>query len=406
MENYNDEIDLGELVSKFSKKLPFVLKWTFYAFVFSIIISLILPVKYKSSTKILLSKPSSTQGALASFLGGAGGIGELALGIKNYSFVYEAVVKSNSVIDYVIDKNNLFEVYEVEKDDKDILRQKILNNLNVSVDKKTNLLTLEYWDGDPVLCYNIVNSFIEGLKNVVNRLAITDASQKRLFYEEQLKIAKENLIKSEEALKRFQQKTGSIKLDEEAKAQIETLAMLRAKVIAGEAELKMMESYTTRENPQYKAKLDEVNALRQQLKKLQSKLPLDDEELLSTKKVSVEGIEYIRKMRDFKYNEAIYEILIKQYEMAKLEESMDASTIQIVDFPEIPIKKDKPKRKIIVIVFTISAFFGFIFFSFFKDFWNEMKKNNKYDFKRVSFNEIFEDVKADIRKIIRWVKQG
>lgn len=400
-----EEIDLVEVILLLLANKRFIIKATFYTFLLSIVISLLLPNIYKSSAKIL---PPQSLSALPPQLSSA--ISDIPItipGKTDYSALYSQLVKTNDVIDYAIEKNNLREVYKTK--DKEETREKVLDNIIVETDKKSGIITISYLSKDPELSYKVVVSLLEGLKRLNDRLAITQASQKRLFYEQQLNNAKEALIRSEEELRRFQLKTGSIKIDEELKGVVEEISTIRARISANEVKLKVLQSYATPQNPEYKALLDETNALKEQLSKLQSRLPSDDDALLSTSKASRYGIEYIRKMREFKYNESLYEILLKQYEFAKLEEAKDPTIIQIIENPEIPLKKFKPKRRYIVVISTFVAFMLSILWVFIKTFIEELKKDEsryqkineiKRDFSiRDVFIEILSDIKGLTKKI-------
>ena len=399
-QNIDDEIDLLDLLIPILKYKGLIIRITLYSFFISIIVSLLLPKKYLSSAKILppQTQSSVSQQILSQFLGasGLGSVGGFA-GIKDNLSLYAELIKTNTVLDYVIEKNDLKNVYKKDKTYK--LREILKSNIVIKTDKKSGIIDVGYIDKDPELAYKITTSLIDGLKFLNNNLAITEASQRRLFYEEQLKLAKENLVKSEEDLRVFQLKTGSIKVDEDAKAAIEEASMIRAKISAKEVELKVLKTYATPNSPEYKQIEAEISALKEQLSKLQAKIPGDDY-LFSTKKASLYGIEFIRKMREFKYNEALYEILLKQYEAAKLDESRDSTVIQIIENPEIPEKRYSPKRKLIVLVSTFTKFFFSIFFVFFINLFESMKQS-KEGLDKISKIKSFLDfktVKYEIKK--------
>ena len=402
-----EEIDLLDLLIPILKYKNLIIKATIYTFFLSILISLIIPKKYLSSGKILppQTQSSVSQQILSQFLGssGLGGFASVA-GVKDNSSLYSELLKTNTVLDYVINKKDLKKIYKTEKIYE--LRKILLSNLLVNADRKTGIIEIGYIDKDPQLAFEITNLFIEGLKNLNNNLALTEASQRRLFYEEQLKIAKENLIKAEEEMKRFQLKTGSIKVDEEAKAAVEETSLVRAKISAKEVQLRVLETYATKQSPEYKELEAEIAALKEQLSKLQAKIPSDDY-LFSTKKASNYGIEFIRKMRELKYNEALYEILLKQYEAAKLDESKDSTIIQIIEKPEIPEIKYSPKRARLVLISTFTVFFLSLFLSFFLYFFENLKQNPETSNKLSKLKELldFKSVKLSIQKDLQKIKK-
>lgn len=372
----SDYVDIFELFLPILNNWTFIFKITIYGFLLSVLISLLLPRYYQSTAKIL---PPQTQSSVSQqLLSQFSGMSMLSGGgaaIKDTSALYSELLRCNGVLDYVIEKNRLKEIYGVDR--LPVLRTRLRRNISISSDKKSGIMTIGYTDRVPQRSFEIMESFIEGLKKINNEIAITEASQRRLFYEEQLKGAKDALIRAEEEMKAFQQKTGSIKIDEEAKAAIEEASVLRAKISAKEVQLKVLQGYATKENPEYKSLEATIVSLKEQLSKFQSKMPSDDDSLFSTKKASIYGTEFIRKTREFKYTESLYEILLKQYEAARLDESKDSTVIQIVERPEIPTFKFSPRRGKIVVVWTLIAFVFAVFVSFFANFYENFKKDGE-----------------------------
>lgn len=282
------------------------------------------------------------------------GLSPATLGVKNQNDLYVSLLKTRSVGEYVVDKCNLLEV--TGKSRKQILRG-LYEGLSVRDDKRSGIVTISYQHSNPKLAADIANSYVEGLQNLNNELAVTEAGQRRLFFEEQLRRAREALVKSEESLKSFQQRTGTVKVDDEAKAFVGSLAELRAKISAKEVQVKIMRSYATAENPDFIRLQEEVNALRGELMRIESKSAPDDYSVNNVGKISSLGTEYLRRMREFKYNESLYEILMKQYGAAKLDESKDASLIQVVEQAVPPESKSSPNRIAITLRAGVMVFF-------------------------------------------------
>jgi len=394
----DDEIDFFGLFLPILKNRNFIIKISIYAFMISALVSLLMPRYYRSTARIL---PPQTQSSVSQqFLSQFSGLGMFSGGaaaFKDTSALYTELLKTNGVLDYVIEKNDLKEVYGVEC--QSCLRDFLRGNLGVASDKKSGIMTIGYIDKNPELAFEITGSFIEGLKKINNELAITEASQRRLFYEEQLKNAGESLIKAEEGMKSFQQRTGSIKMDDEAKAAIEETSLIRARISAKEVQMKVLQGYATKESPEYKNLENEISALKEQLSRFQSKMPSDDDSMFSAKKASVYGIEFIRKTREFKYNEALYEILLKQYEAARLDESKDNTVIQMVEKPEVPTMRFSPQRRKIVVKWTFIAFFFAVFFVFAGNFYENLKKDDEAGKKleTIKKNLCLSGLKADIQ---------
>jgi len=232
-------------------------------------------------------------------------------------------------------------------------------------------------DKDPKRAADMANAFVEELKNLNKGLAITEASQRRLYYEEQLKDTKDALIKAENEMKAFQEKTGALRIDEQAKAIIGGIADLKAKVAAKEVELKVLRSFATPQNPDYQRVEEELKALRNELKKLEANEKGGHDPIMPTGRIPSVGLEYFRKLREVKFNETLYELLLKQYELAKLDEARDAVLIQVIDKATPPDKRFKPKRTSMVIIATFSALFISIFLCFILEFYENIQKDDE-----------------------------
>jgi tyrosine-protein kinase Etk/Wzc len=365
VERDNDEINLLDLLIVLLKRKRLILGITFISALITAIVSLIMPPVYRAETSLLPPQPSSSMAlqALSQLAGGAAGIGAEVLGIKTPADLYAGLLKSNTVLDRIIDRFKLMELYD--KEYRIDARKALLDNIEVNVDKKSNIITLSVEDKDPVRAAQMANAFVEELKALTKGLAITEASQRRLFFEEQLKDTKLALIKAEEDLKKFQEKTGAIKVEEQAKAVIEGIATLRAQIAAKEVEIKVMKTYSTPYNPDLQRAEEALRAMKAELQKLEAKEGKNPDPLMPTGRMPEVGMEYLRKLRELKFNETLYELLLKGYETARLDEARDAVVIQVVDKPIPPDKRAKPKRTLMVLVATFTGFFLSIFIAFF-----------------------------------------
>ncbi len=363
-----DEINLLDYLIVLAKRKKLILGITFGAAIIAAVISLITPSIYKAETKILPPQQGSTSAAqLLSQFGGAAGLVGGTIGIKTTNELYIGLLKSRPVLDGVIDRFDLMKVYKAKL--REDARKAIAGALKAQDDKKTGIITIGIEDKDPKRAAEIANAFVEELKNLNNVIAVTEASQRRLFFEEQLKLAKEGLINAEESMKGFQEKTGAIKIDDQAKAVLEGIAQLRAQVAAKEVQLKVMKTYATPQNPDIQRIEEEIKGLREQLTRLEVKgSGHNPDPLMSTGRIPGVGTEYIRKLREFKYNETLYELLLKQYAGAKLDESRDAPIIQIIEKAIPPEKRIKPKRRQMVMIAMVTGFFLSVFAAFFMEY--------------------------------------
>jgi uncharacterized protein involved in exopolysaccharide biosynthesis len=232
-------------------------------------------------------------------------------------------------------------------------RKEFASNSSITAGRD-GLLTIEFEDEDPTRAAAIANAYVEELDKLTQALAVTEAAQRRLFFERQLKQAKEELSRAEVALKVTQEQTGLIKLDDQGRAIIEAVAGLRGQIAAKEVELRAMRTFTTENNPDYVRVQQQLAGLRTELSKLErAQISGEGDILLPTGKVPGAGLEYVRKYRDVKYQETIFELLAKQFEAAKIDEAKEAAIIQVVDLAVPPDHRSKPRRLIIVVLGTL-----------------------------------------------------
>ncbi len=180
----------------------------------------------------------------------------------------------------------------------------------------------------------------------------------RLFFEQQLADAKVKLSQAEEALKQTEQKTGMIQMDSQARALIESAASLRAQIAAKEVEIRGMRSFASEGNPDLLMAEEELAGWKAQLSRLTGSQNAGDDDLLLPKgQVAGAGLEYVRKLRDVKYYDTIFELLAKQFEMAKLDEARQGSLIQVIDPAITPDRRSSPKRTLMVLIATLAGLF-------------------------------------------------
>jgi len=219
-------------------------------------------------------------------------------------------------------------------------------------------------DKDPQRAADMANAFIDELKGFTRKLAITEASKRRLFFEEQLEKVKENLVKSEEAMQSFQERTGAISIEDQAQSVIESIAAMRAQIAAEEVALKVMKTYTKPRNPDFQKAVEQLEGMKEQLHKLEANTPNSPDPIVPSGSMPKVGTGYVRKLREVKYNETLFEIMAKQYEIARVDEARNAVVIQVLDRAVPPHKKAKPKRALMVALATFTGFFLAVFIAF------------------------------------------
>jgi uncharacterized protein involved in exopolysaccharide biosynthesis len=323
-------------------------------------VSLVLPSTYKATTKLLPPQQSqSSAGALLSQLGAtAAGVA----GIKNPSDMYIGMLKSRTVADRLIAKYKLKEVYGT--DSQETARKDLESNTAIAAGKD-GIITIEVEDKNQKLVAPLTNGYVEELLRMTRVLAVTEASQRRLFYEQQLELAKNNLAKAEANLKGALDTTGVISVDTESRAVMETMARLTAQISNKEIQLKSMSAFVTASNPEYRRVEEELNSLRSQLSSLENGRADSSQQNSKTDSgPSVKGMGNIKLLRDVKYYQMLYEMLAKQYEVARLDEAKDPALIQVMDPAIDPERRFKPRRTFIVILSTMLGLFCAVAYAF------------------------------------------
>jgi uncharacterized protein involved in exopolysaccharide biosynthesis len=261
------------------------------------------------------------------------------------------------------DKNLVFPFYREDA------REKLVKDVLVAAnDTNSGIVTVSIEDKDPKLAADMANAFLEELMFLNRGLAIAEVAKRRLFYEEQLKAVKGTLVKAEDELRRFQEKTGVLQVDAQAQAVIQGDAELRAQIAAKEVELKVMRTYMTAQNPDMQKVEESLRGMKAQLAKIEAKTGAGADPLMPMGRMPSVGVEYVRKLRDLKFNETLYELLVKQFELAKMDGARDASVIQVVDRAVVPGKYEKPKRVLLIAAAVFAGFFLSVFVAFILEF--------------------------------------
>jgi len=345
----------------------------------AIIVSLLLPFRYTATVTLLPPQQNSSLSAqLGSELGSMGGLMALAGGgggslLKNPNDMYVAMLRSRTVEDGMINRFGL--MHEYHKRYLSDARKAFEHYAAVDGSGKDGLIHISVEDHDPRRAAELANGYVDQFRDLSEHLAITEAGQRRLFFEQQLKQSNEKLADAEEALKETEQKTGLIQLDSQARALIESAAALRAQITAKEVQIQGMQTYATGENAQLVEAQQELDSLQAQLAKLGGSDNNPDGIIVPKGQMTEASIEYARKLRDVKYYETIFEILARQYELAKLDEAKEGAQIQVVDPAIVPDRRSFPKRTLIVLFATVAGLFIGILTALFQFGFTRMKED-------------------------------
>jgi uncharacterized protein involved in exopolysaccharide biosynthesis len=221
--------------------------------------------------------------------------------------------------------------------------------------EKSGFLAVSVTDSDKQRAAEIANAYTEQLRIITKTLAVTEASQRRLFYEQQLQQSRETLLMAELAFQQVQQQKGLIQLDAQARAMIDSLAALRAQVAAKQVEVQALRSYATEQNPDVQLAERELSTLEAEETNLEQRSQVPGIAGLGLGNVPAAGLEYVRAAHEVQYQQALFDMLMKQYEAAKLDESKDAAIIQVVEPAIAANQKSSPHRLLILIGFAMAG---------------------------------------------------
>ena len=349
----DEEISLLDLLQTVVENLRLLVLGPLAVGLAALGISFTVPPTYTARTQFL--PPQQQQSAAASMLaslGSLGGLAGAAAGLKNPADQYVAFMKSNVLEDALIDRFKLMERFDAK------LRADARARLEGSVriaSGKDGLISVEFDHTDPQFAAELVNAYPEELRALLARLAVTEAQQRRVFFEKQLQGARDKLTAAELAL-RSSGVSGSVLKSNPASA-VAAVAALKAQITAQEVKVGAMRGYLAETAPDFKQALTELSSLRAQLARQ------DMQEASASAAGAGQG-DYVSRYRDFKYHETLFELFARQYEIARVDEAREGAVIQVLDVAKPPERKSKPKKALIAVIATLAAGFALLLFVF------------------------------------------
>ncbi|HQQ16808.1 MAG TPA: Wzz/FepE/Etk N-terminal domain-containing protein, partial [Deltaproteobacteria bacterium] len=323
-----DEIDLLDLVIVLAKRKRLIAGLAVGAAVVTAVVSLVMTPVFLAETKILSPQTSSSMASqIMSQLGAASVLLGGAPAVKSQNELYIELIGSRPVLDGVITRFDLMKVYGTESSEE--ARRELGENIRAKDNVKSGVITVGVEDRDPKRAADMANALIEELRALNKGLSISEAAQRRLFFEEQLADAREGLSRAEEAMQAFQEESGAVNIDAQADAVIQGISSLRAQIAAKEVQIRVIRTYSTPRNPDVIRAEEELRGMREQLERLETKGGGHDV-MVPTGDIPSASTEYVRRMRDLKFGETLYELLLSQYQAAKLDEARDATLVQVI----------------------------------------------------------------------------
>ncbi|RCS57439.1 Wzz/FepE/Etk N-terminal domain-containing protein [Parvibium lacunae] len=345
-----DEISLLDILVTLAENLKLLVLAPLLCGLVALGVSFVIPPTYTATTRFL--PPQQQQSAAASALqslGALAGVAGAATGIKNPMDQYVSFLQSNAIRDALATRFKLPEHYDLKL--KVEVREALQKAVKIAAGKD-GLITLSVDDRDPQFAATLANAYVEQLSVLLSELAVTEASQRRVFFEKQLAKIKQDLITSETRLKSAGVNESALK--QNPGSALAAVAQLKAQITAQEIKLGAMRTYLTENAPPFKQAMAELAALRNQLNTLKQ---ADSER-------TADSSDYVGAYREFKYQETLFELMTKQYELAKIDESREGLLIQVVDKAEVPERKSKPKKALIAVMVTLVMFIILLLFVF------------------------------------------
>ncbi|OEU61252.1 MAG: hypothetical protein BA870_05500 [Desulfuromonadales bacterium C00003094] len=358
-----DEINLLDLLLVLAKHKKMIIGTCLVTFVLTIGVTLLLPNIYSATAQILPP--------------------------ENESPFYVSMLKSRTIADAIIEKFDLSEVYRKKSQNQTYMS--LDGHVSFSVGKKDGILQIEVEDKDPKRVAEMANAYVEELSKLSDKDHLNAVAALRQFLEVRLEVVKEGLAQTEQKLQAFQEKNKTIRIDDQTKATIEAIARLKGELASKEIELGVAMPAQEQQTAQDAVLREGFEQLKAQISALEQppvggKIPGDV--TLVTSIGPGLGLQYAGLLRSFRMQVTLFELLSRQYEVARIEEVKNPQRIQVLQTAYPPATKSRPKRSLIVLLATFCSGFLAIFAAFFREYITSMSNEDR---------ETWQQIKAYLR---------
>ncbi len=379
-------------------------KVTAVGFIASLLIALLIPARYQSTTQLMPPDQSGNMGALAALLSSKGGEGMAGLtedlfGLKTSGDLFVGVLGSRTVQDDLIRKFDLRRVYGTRS--WEAARKILAKRTDVTSNRKSGIITIQVTDRSPRRAAALAQEYTAELDNVVTNLNTSSAHRERVFLEGRLAEVKKDLESAEKAFSDFASKNTAVNIPDQTRAMIGAAADLEGKLMAAQSEVESLKQVYTDSNVRVRQSQARVDELRRQLGKIGGKPGGESApnggDLESTypaiRQLPVLGVTYADLYRGTKVEEAVFESLTQQYELAKVEEAKETPSVKVLDPAEIPEKRSFPPRLLIMTLGAALAFAVGVAFVFGRAEWKSIASD---DPGKAFAQEVLATVKASL----------
>lgn len=338
----DQEVTLADLLVVLGREKRILLGVTTIGTIASLVVAMVIPRDYSASTLLMppQQQQSNAMGMLAQ-LGALGGMASAAAGLKTPEELYVSLLQTRSLQDALIKRLKLQERYEVTSLEE--TRKILANKVDISVNKKSGLISVSADDKDAVFAAQLANAHADELQSLLGRLAVTDAQQRRLFFETQVTKTQKRLTDAEMEFRKTQAESGLVVTQALAESGVREGIQLRAQIAAREVQLQTLSQFATSQHSDVQRITAELSALRKQLNQIERGRGRNSGS-------NSDGIKAVQSFREMKIQEALLEALVKQLELARADEAKDGPQLQQIDPAMPPERPTKPKRSGLVVI--------------------------------------------------------
>ncbi len=381
-----------------------------YGFLAALLIALLAPRKYESTARLMPpdSRPSAT--GLAALLSSSrdGGMIPLAgdlFGLKTTSALFVGVLRSRTVQDRIIEHFDLRRRYRLLPFGTpriENVRAELADNTTISEDRKSGIITISVRDKEPAVAKAMAQAYVRELNRLVAEVSTSEARRERTFLEERLKAVKQELDKAAGEFSQFASRNVTLDIKEQTRAMVEAAASLQAQLIVAETELQGLRQMYTDENVRVRSAKARIRELRGQIDKigggdLAPNAASNDEttHYPSIRKLPLLGVEYANHYRRTRIAEMAYELLTRQYELARVQEAKEIPTVNVLDEPVVP-EKPVRSRMLIAAFGTILALAGGIAWILGSSRWDEIDATHPG---KVLASEVWQELRGQRQRL-------
>jgi capsule polysaccharide export protein KpsE/RkpR len=360
-----------------------------YGLVAFTVLAFAIPSRYSSTARLMPPDNNQAASGLAAVAAmvsssagsAAGGLANEVLGVKNTSDIFSGILSSRTMQDALIQQFNLKKVYWDRRIED--ARDDLSKHTDLEVDRKTQIVSITVTDRSPQRATEMAQAYVDQLNRLVALLSTSSARRERIFLEGRLQAVNVDLENAEKQFSQFASKNSALDIKEQGKAMMQAAAVLQGQLIAAQSELEGLRQIYTDNNVRVRSVRARIGELQRQLEKIGGKGEDTSDPTLandalypSIRKLPVLGVTWADLYRQTKIQEAVFETLTKQYELAKVQEAKEIPTVKVLDAPIAPEKKVFPPRILIILLGTSLAFVGGVIWVFGEKTWVGMSADD------------------------------